>query len=354
MLKRYILIAALLTGSGMAMAQADYAGRASVQQSVAKAGNEVNVHLDIDLEGVEMKSQHTLVLTPVLQSKDKATEKGLAPVVVNGRVRQKAYLRSLALGDKAADAYAVVRRTNGSPQHIAYDVSLPYEQWMRGATLVLREEVTGCAACELGEDSRTLGIILPLKTIQEPVYVAAFAVPQIEEVKRRDEQCELHLTYKVGKSDVVPALGSNRSEIKKLQDLADRVKANNDLTLTGLRIDGYASPEGSAKSNQALSERRARSLADYFRRTNGWQADRFTTTGKGEDWDGLATAVQASMLEHKDKVLAITREEPDVDARDAKIRAIDGNATYNTLLKEFYPPLRRSFCVVDFTVRPYT
>lgn len=27
---------------------------------------------------------------------------------------------------------------------------------------------------------------------------------------------------------------------------------------------------------------------------------------------------------------------------------------YNTLLKEYYPPLRRSFCVVDFTVRAYT
>lgn len=158
----------------------------------------------------------------------------------------------------------------------------------------------------------------------------------------------------MGSSTVVPSLGNNREEIDRLQEMADRVKENNDLTLTGFRVTGYASPEGSFKSNQSLSGRRAEALADYFRRTNGWKRDLFTTEAKGEDWEGLTAAVEASNLPEKDKVLAIIREESDADARDAKIKAIDNGATYNTLLKEYYPPLRRSFCVVDFTVRAYT
>lgn len=355
MLKRYTLIAALLTGVCAAPAQqTGYAGRVAVDRSVSKAGNDVNIRLDIHLDNLDLKSQHTLVLTPVLQSKDKATEKELAPVVVNGRVRQKAYLRGLSLGDAVQEGTEVVRRTNGTAQSVTYTATVPYEKWMRGSTLILREEVSGCAACELGSDERALTTVLPVRTIQEPVYTAAFAVPRTEEVKRRDEQCELHLTYPVGSSAVVPSLGSNREEIARLQEMADRVKANNDLTLTGFRVTGYASPEGRFVSNQSLSGRRAESLAEYFRRTNSWKRDLFTTEAKGEDWDGLTAAITSSNLPEKEKVLAIIREEPDADARDAKIKAIDNGATYNTLLKEYYPPLRRSFCVVDFTVRAYT
>lgn len=355
MIGRYAMIAALLLSGGMAMAQTDYAGRVGVERSVAKAGGDVKIHLDINLDNLDMKSQHALVLTPVLRSKNGDTTRELAAVVVNGRTRQKAYLRNVALNGAAADYYDVVRRANGTPQSISYDVSLPYEKWMRGASLMLREEVSGCAACELGEDTRTLdGNILPIKAVQEPVYVTTISVPRVEEVKRRDEQCELHLTYSVGASSVVPSLGDNKAEIKKLQDMVDRVKQNNDFTLTGFRINGYASPEGSFKSNMLLSERRSKALAEYFRRTNRWKADLFKTTWSGEDWEGLTKAVEASSLATKDKVLAIIKEEQNPDARDAKIRAIDGGTTYNTLLKEFYSALRRSFCVVDFTVRAYT
>lgn len=357
MLKRYVIIASFLVAGGMVTAQSGYTGRVAVEQSVTKAGEDVRIHLDISLDNLDMKPQHSLVLTPVLQSKDRGTEKELAPVIINGRVRQKALRRELALngGKETVGAYEVLRRTNGSGQQVSYEVSLPYEKWMRGGSLVLREEVSGCAACELGEDTRTLdGNILPVKTVKEPVYVAAFSVPRAEEVKRRDEQCELHLSYGVGRSDVVPSLGGNKAEIKRLQDMVDRVKANNDFTLTGFRINGYASPEGSFKSNMNLSERRAKALAEYFRRANRWKSDLFTTTWSGEDWEGLTKAMEASSLENKDKVLAIIKEEQNPDARDAKIRGIDNGVTYNTLLKEFYPQLRRSFCVVDFTVRAYT
>lgn len=352
----YMFAAAWLIGGGTMWAQTDYTGRAAVERSVEKVGGDVKVQLEIALDSLDMHAQHALVLTPVLQAKDGKTEKALAPVVVNGRIRQKAYERKTALGyaDETETPYAVVRRKNGTSQEVAYEVAVPYEKWMRGANLLLREEATGCAACSLNEYERPLGVILPWREIAEPVYQVAFVEPRAEEVKRRDEQCELHLNYRVGKSEIVLSLGNNRAEVQKLSDMVDRVKQNNDFTITGFRIKGYASPEGTYKSNMSLSERRAKALADYFRRTDGWDAKLFTVEWGGEDWEGLRKAVEASLLDTKDQVLAVIREEENPDARDAKLRAIDGGKTYSTLLKDFYPPLRRSFCVVDFTVRPYT
>ena len=350
------LAMALMACGGTMMAQSDYTGQVRVEPSVVKSGPDVKVRLDMALDNVDLKAQHALVLTPVLQSKDGQIEKALAPVIVNGRIRQKVYDREQALGyaDAEVAPYAVVRRENNASQQVAYEVSVPYEKWMRGANLVLREEAEGCASCEMGEYEQALGTILPVRQIAEPAYTAVYVEPRAEEVKRRDEQCELHLNYRVGRSEVLPNLGNNQEELKRLQDMVDRVRANNDLTLTGFRITGYASPEGSFKSNMTLSERRAKALAEHFRRANKWDRKLFTTDWKGEDWEGLRQAVEASSLDTKDQVLAVIRDEENPDARDAKLRAIDGGKTYNTLLNDFYPPLRRSFCVVDFTVRPYT
>lgn len=352
----YGFAVALMACNGIMMAQSDYTGRVKVEPSVVKAGPDVKVRLDMTLDSVDLKAQHALVLTPVLQSADGQTEKELAPVIVNGRIRQKVYDREIALGYAEAEAgpYAVVRRKNDTSQQLDYEVSVPYERWMRGASLVLREEAEGCASCQMSEYERPLCTVLPVVQVVEPAYAAVYVEPRAEEVKRRDEQCELHLNYRVGRSEVLPNLSNNQEELKRLQDMADRVEANNDFTLTGFRITGYASPEGSYKSNMTLSERRAKALADYFRRTNNWDRKLFSTDWKGEDWEGLRQAVEASALDTKDQVLAVIREEDNPDARDAKLRAIDGGKTYNTLLKDFYPPLRRSFCVVDFTVRPYT
>ena len=47
-------------------------------------------------------------------------------------------------------------------------------------------------------------------------------------------------------------------------------------------VDGYTDSTGSAKYNQALSERRAQAVADYLT-SNGIGAHRLTVKGYGED-----------------------------------------------------------------------
>ena len=45
--------------------------------------------------------------------------------------------------------------------------------------------------------------------------------------------------------------------------------------------------------------------------------------------------------------------EPDADARDAKIKAIDGGATYSRLLREIWPDIRRTVYTVAYNVRNF-
>ena len=350
---RALVLAAFAACGTSVSAQTDYTRQVAVSHEVKKAGSDVNLSICMHFDSLRLKAQHALVLTPVLQSADGQHEKTLRPVVVNGRVRQKVYERSVALG-AAPDAYRVLARKNGEAQQVDYTETLPYERWMRSARLYLREEVAGCAACELGSDDRLLDTIFPVRHIAQPRLVPAYVLPAVQEVKCREISCELFLAFRVDKSDIVPALGNNRSELERLRDTIDGVKNEKSCSVTGFRVCGYASPDGNFKHNMTLSERRSRSLADYIGKMGNWKRDMFHATWKGEDWEGLQKAVETSDLPTKEDVLRIIRTEPKPDARDAKIRAIDGGSTYARLLKDFYPALRRSHCTVDFNVRQFS
>ena len=76
-------------------------------------------------------------------------------------------------------------------------------------------------------------------------------------MKVRNEVRVARLQFRQGKSDVDPRYKDNRAELETVTGSINVVKTNPDLTITGIYITGYASPEGSVAFNQKLSESRA-------------------------------------------------------------------------------------------------
>src|SRR5690554_6024924 len=146
----------------------------------------------------------------------------------------------------------------------------------------------------------------------------------------------------VGRWNLLREYKNNATELKKVEDIIMELKNNPDLTISDFTISGYASPEGSSQSNLLLSQRRAESFATHIEKKYNYPRDRFKVQWFGEDWDGLRTAVAASSLANKGEIATIIDSEPNPDARDARLIALDNRATYNRLLQEFYPPLRRN------------
>ena len=354
-MKKQVLSLAFLLASACAYSQTSYLSELVInnRQVEKTADRQVRVSFDVDLSELDMKRQQSLRVIPVIVSEDGSQEAELPAFVINGTVRDKVNARQVALGNAGAgeDALVTVRRKNGTSQSVNYETSVPFKRWMIGGNLQLRSYATGCAQCNEGNETNYTGDILPP---MNPQYGSPFVQPKEEEVKRRSETRTARLQFRQGSAVIQKNYQENAKELDAVHRSMQLVKDNDDLTITGIYVTGYASPEGSFKSNMTLSERRAKALVEHFRRANKWDRKLFTTDWKGEDWEGLQRAVEASSLDTKDQVLAVISDEENPDARDAKLRAIDGGKTYNTLLNDFYPPLRRSFCVVDFTVRPYT
>ena len=358
MKKILIPIAVWLMACAPVMSQTSYLEHVKVDgRTVEKAGKEVRVSVDIHLDGVDMKKQHALQLVPVLVAADGAQQLALPPVEVYGKIRHKVVERQSALNGKseADGSTTCVRRRNGTPQAVHYEASAPFRRWMVDGRLELRADITGCAGCGEGHEAVSMGTVLPYV---EPRYaLSTFVQPQEEEVKQRSEVRTARLQYRQADHRVMPAYRDNRAELDKVQASLDAVKENSNLDITGIYVTGYASPEGSATYNLALSERRAKGFTAYVQQHNReldknlWHVD-----WKGEDWAGLRREVEAHPgLLKRDEVLRIIDEcAGSPDACEARLKALQPADIYQRLLNEMYVPLRRNEYRIAYTVRHFT
>lgn len=292
-----------------------------VNEEVKKQGSEVSLRMTLDLTGLRVGNQKSVCLHPAVVSADGTHEAVLAPVVVDGKTRSRVHRREKALtgASPATDnAYTVLR--SGRESRVEYIAKLAYEPWMVDSRLVLRERMTGCLDCTAATEEST--VKAPFIKLFTPRYVTPFVTPEREAVKVRNEVRVARLQFRQGKSDVDPRYKDNRAELETVTGSINVVKTNPDLTITGIYITGYASPEGSVAFNQKLSESRANALAEYARKDTHMDASLWHVAGMGEDWEGLRREVEKHpQLLDIDKVLRLIDEcEGDKDACEKRIR----------------------------------
>lgn len=349
------LIACLLAACPAAFAQTSYLENITVENRVVeKEGSNVHVSMDLDLGKMDIKSQHSLNLVPTLVSADGSQECALRHIVINGSVRNRVMERQQALGNLPENTPADrVRRRNGKAQTISYEDTAPFSRWMVNGRLELRGYVTGCAMCDEGDENIATGNVLPYT---EPTYIMAFVQPKEEEVKRRAEVKTARLQYRQDSYNIRPDYKNNRAELDTVQKSIDAVKDNRNLTITGIYITGYASPEATVAYNLRLSKNRAQTFAAYIQKNNPelkkslWHVD-----WKGEDWEGLREQVaNCKMLLRKEDVLKIIDEcDGNQDACEEKIKALVPPDIYQRILNELYGPLRRNEYRIEYNVRHF-
>ena len=356
-MKRQILFAGLVACALGASAQTGYMKDITVSgKDVQRQGGEVVVRMNLDLSGVRMKQQHTAELVPVLVSKDGTQEQAFPSIVVNGKIRNRALKREEALtgNPRYTNVNTTIRRKNGEPQAVDYQATAPFAKWMYDSRLEVREAVTGCAECDEGGETSTVDPLVLPRFI--PNYVTALREPAPEPVKRRDEVRSARLQYRQDSYTTDPKFKDNANVLSEVQASIDAVKENKDLTITGIYVTGYASPEGTVAYNLKLSERRAKTFTDYVKKQNpNLDASLWHVDWKGEDWAGLREEVQKHpRLLKIDEVLAIIDGcEGDQDACEEKIKALVPPTIYQRLLNEMYGPLRRNDYRIEYNVRNF-
>ena len=328
-------------------------------QQVNRHGELVLLDMELDVSNIDMGRNEVVIVTPLLQSNsDQSARAAFSPVIINGAVRNKVVNREIALNTKnnlgSLNPFAIIKRENQSTQVVTYHATLPFEEWMRDASLVMTTDNRGCAGCDLGNDDMTL-LARALQEIMPPDYHLTYMEPDPEPVKVRSERHSASFNYHFDRHDLLRDYKNNAAELDKVEKVIKEVQGNSDLTVTELAIEGYASPEGGFDYNRKLAQRRADSFADYLSTKYHIERSRVKKVeGVGEDWDGLRKAVEASSIAHKQEILGIIDNVSQPDARDAELMKLSGGATYQQLLNSYYPPLRRSDYIIAYNVKAFS
>lgn len=359
-LTRYISVLLLLFGSISIYAQnINLEGiRLQKEYPAHKSGRTVDVNMQVDLtEMPAIGSNLKRIVTPVLRANEGQKEVVMPSFVVAGRNRYSIIRRRTSFDNNyktvpdQTENTIIVLRKNGSSQQLHYQTTIAYEPWMKNASLIFSVEDTGCADCPLGSGEKTL-----TKKALYPLYEAQYKfniiIPEGELVKNREEILNAHISFRLGKYDILPDFQNNSQELARIRAKLNELRGNEDVTFNKLDLIGYASPEGGTEFNDRLSKKRVESFAGYLSSQYLILRGRLHSEWKGADWEGLKKRVRSMSFSAKDEVLDIL--ELPIQQRTPALKKLDNGKVYSMLLEEVYPPLRRTELIFNIQVKGFS
>jgi len=358
-----------------------YKGKVTMEPNgLQQVGDSLVLDFDLHVQAGAVLSCEMMMLTPEMT--DGTTSRNFPSISIVGEQKQLMDRRWKALrSNKTAyvEPYMTVAVDPDVDKVLHCNVSLPYEQWMGSAHLVINQEMVGCRnEFRLFTFQMTpsggAGVVAQ-SAVQQPVAVATVAtavtapqtgagagytvrpaVAMVEpapEIKHRRKQGTAYVDFPVNRSVVLPDFRRNPVELGKIRSALYEVKSDPDAHILGIFITGYASPEGAFDNNVRLAWERAYAVKDYVRNTFGLPDDMFTVNYIPEDWDGLKAQVQALNVPQKDNITWIIDNTPDVELRKSMLKNLAGGAPWNIMFNNIFPGLRRVEYRIDFLVRDY-
>lgn len=318
---------------------------------VAKNEKMLFISMEVDPSGVKIPADGEVVCTPVLVSENESAS--LPAIRIAGRNRYYRHLRNEKKESELRNLYRA-----GKNEIISYQASVPYEQWMETAELMIKDSRCGCLSRVLSENRELLATLdfAPKKPKEPKKFVPLFVyVRPVAEasVKTREVKGKAYIDFPVNKVEIHEDYRNNAAELRKIFVTIDSVKNDPDAVITSVTIKGYASPEGRYALNERLAKGRTDALMRHVQKLYSFPANVIHSDYEPEDWEGLRKYVESSDLPHRKQILDIIDGTLAPDPKEWKLKSTYPEE-YRGLLRDCYPALRHSDYAVDYTVRSYT
>jgi outer membrane protein OmpA-like peptidoglycan-associated protein len=327
-------------------------------QRLRQTEDSVQLVMDIDLTNVKINTGRSLVLTPVFVS-PQGREVRMKNIMINGRQRHKAFMREVTLNGWERQVkkthYDVIPLTKENRKLYRYTQTTGFENWMREAKMNIETNLCGCAGYTEQTASEKVANRIVLEGAKEyrTLPNVAYIRPEAEQIKARSESSDVFLDFPAARTEINPGFGNNPRELAKIERIVNEIRTDKNLTVTGVMISGYASPEGDVNFNNQLSRGRAEALRNYLSMHTGISGHLFQTGFGGEDWEGLARLVQNSYIEPKGAILSIINYNSNPTERKNRLKALNGGRVYQQLLHTLYPQLRRVVAKIDYNAKNF-
>ena len=175
---------------------------------------------------------------------------------------------------------------------------------------------------------------------------------------RRDT---LSVYFRKGVAEVDTSFYTNAKVLDSIVGIVSRSSGNSPF---GMRLDGYASVEGSIAFNMRLSAERTEALLSYIEKRTGvllGGREDVLCEGMGVDWEGFETLLEdGEQFPYSERALSIVRNTPQWILRDGRVVGgrkkslmdLNGGRTFNYMMDNLFPQLRRVDVVVSYAPLP--
>lgn len=161
-----------------------------------------------------------------------------------------------------------------------------------------------------------------------------------------NERLSAYIDFPANGVSLNPKYGNNRAELSKLEERLTPLLLSGNVK--GIRIIGYASPDGNTKENERLAGNRAIQFKSYLQKQfKQIDPSLITIDWVGEDWTGLQRLISESKKPYSARVDAIFQLTNDPESRRKQIKAMDKGAVYKDIEKSFFSRLRRMELTVE-------
>ena len=345
-MKRLFAILLALFCLAQADAQSIFDGEVTIKDfSFKRNGDYMYLDMKIDLSSLDVHNNRATTLSPFVVNGEQAVD--LHSIGIYGRRRYFTYVRNdwSTLG-KEGD---MIIKEKECPEVINYKASIPYEEWLNGATVVIGNRTYGCCNKILDERFAELGSYNHYT--YKPQFV--FVRPTAEAVKTRSLAGSAFVDFVVSQTVIRPEYRNNQVELAKIIGTIDSVRNDKDITITAVSIKGFASPESPYSNNTRLAKGRTEALKKYVSNLYKFPAGFISTSYEPENWEGLRKFVEASNLEHRDEIIALIDGPREPDNKEWKLKSTYPEE-YRYLLATCYPALRRSDYRIEYVVRSFS
>ena len=181
--------------------------------------------------------------------------------------------------------------------------------------------------------------------------------------RRVEENTACYIEFASGSFEVDEKMGNNPGEIGRIKDNLISLMQNEKFDLDSILVTSSASPEGTVKFNERLSQKRSEGISDYFskwmnhyqdslERERGFAVDEegniviqkrtqipMMGRSSGENWQMLDHLVERDtvMTEEEKKSYTFSAEIKDIDQRE---RSLQNLGCYRHMREKLYPHLR--------------
>ena len=311
-------------------------------ESVRRRQGDVEVRFDLKTTPETLKNRYKMELTPYLYRGTDTLR--LPPAEVFGKIRYRRERQEQALAGNPRWALSSRQMMEGTPYR--YFAAVPYERWMRTASLGIACRTIGCG-CDCYDGNKVVAENIRVYVAPTPYLSDASAEPaqfEVVDARRRwaFDREEIKVIFPVSKTELLLTEYGNQAALDKIIAGIRKIEGIDTLRLHGVEITGFASPEGSEAFNASLGEGRVKALRDYIRSRAPELADEdFELINGVENWEGLRRTVAASDMPGRQKVLDIIDRESG-EARKRALRQLDGGRPYAYMLRHYYPELRNA------------